>query len=118
MSARICVGCQREDRALSTGTGEYFASSCEDFICAQRTRTKCTCLNFFVGTDAGKNALTHTTKDTSSVARRFIHTKLDVLVTQEEGATTKEDCCCLCRDARAGAALGEDEGDGLVKQRL
>ena len=88
------------------------------FVQLQRTRIDGTCLDFLVATDACKDALTHTTEDTSRVPRGLVHAELDVLAAKEEGAATKQDGGCLCGDSRAGAALGEDEGDRFVKQRL
>jgi hypothetical protein len=68
-SARICVGCQSEDKALRTGTGEYFASS---WVYAQNARTTwqdSTYFNFRVITDSGEDTLAHSANDAGSVTR-------------------------------------------------
>ena len=69
-------------------------------------------------TDAGKDALAHTTENAGRVARGLVYAELDVLAAEEKGASTEQDGGCLCGYARAGAAFREDEGDGFVEERL
>ena len=75
-------------------------------------------LDLLVVADAGKYALTHAAENTGGVAGGLVHAELDVLAAEEEGAATEEDGGRLCGDAGAGAALREEEGDGLVEERL
>jgi hypothetical protein len=82
-SARICVGCHSEDSALSTGTGECFASSFEGWnvrmwIYEHFYYRDSAHLNLRVVANSGKNALAHPTDDARCVTRRLAYTQLNV----------------------------------------
>lgn len=69
-------------------------------------------------TDTSKDALAHPANDAGRIAGALVHAELDVFAAEEEGASAEEDGAGLGCDACAGAALGEEEGDGLVEEGL
>ena len=74
--------------------------------------------DFAVVTDTSKDALTHPANDTGRVAGALVHAKLDVFPAEEERTSAEENGAGLGCETRAGAALGEEEGDGLVEEGL
>ena len=64
--------------------------------------------------DAREDALGHSADDPRRVAHALIDAKLDILFAQEEGASSKQVCCCLCADPCTRTTFGKEEGNSLV----
>lgn len=115
------MGCQSEESALRTGTGECAASSYRGMLAGGRrgqTRAPHAYLDLGVVSDAREDALAHAADDEGGVAHGLVDAELDVVAAEEQRLAAEEGRARLRCDARAGGALGEEQRDGFEEEGL
>ena len=75
-------------------------------------------LDLRVVADASKDALAHTTNDTSTISHTLVYTELNVLLAEEESLPAEHVGGGFGADSGARATLAEEERDRLEKERL